>query len=162
MLTVGRSSRKRYRPGSLAGRVVALIGSHPEGISSAAIAAAFPDHDVHTCLSGLLRASRVTRLRREDSSPIRHEWYPDGFQRLRQRVSLRRIHLKGPRNTSASLMLASGIPVHVVAAWHGHDPAVSLSISSEAQRDDLRAPAPHCSPRHRCPHGRLGPAGPLA
>jgi hypothetical protein len=23
--------------------------------------------------------------------------------------------------------------------WHGHDPAVSLSIYSDAQRDDLRA-----------------------
>jgi hypothetical protein len=36
-------------------------------------------------------------------------------------------------------MLAGGMPVHVVAAWHGHDPAVSLSIYSDAQRDDLRA-----------------------
>ncbi|WP_245906746.1 tyrosine-type recombinase/integrase [Mycolicibacterium palauense] len=72
---------------------------------------------------------------REDGSPIRHEWYSDQFQRLRQRVGLRRIHLKGLRNTSVSLMLASGLPVHVVAAWHGHDPAVSLSIYS----DDLRA-----------------------
>jgi hypothetical protein len=31
------------------------------------------------------------------------------------------------------------MPVHVVAAWHGHDPAVSLSIYPHAQRDDLRA-----------------------
>jgi integrase len=76
---------------------------------------------------------------REDGSPIRHEWYSDQFQRLRQRAGLRRIHLKGLRNTSVSLMLAGGMPVHVVAAWHGHDPAVSLSIYSEAQRDDLRA-----------------------
>ena len=76
---------------------------------------------------------------REDGSPIRHEWYSDEFQRLRQRVSLRRIHLKGLRNTSVSLMFASGIPVHVVAAWHGHDPALSLSIYSDAQREDLRA-----------------------
>lgn len=318
MLTEGRSSRKRYRPGSLAARVVEFIRSRPEGISAAAIAAAFPDHDVHTCLSGLLRASRVTRLRRavyafnepntdknsaggvkpitvrstlttfgmvvqsfvdqgtltrnvialverpadviiddepetskswtltevehfrtslrdnrlfacwllscyglrrsevlgirwsalegdillirrgrvavgkesveglpksrrsrrdlplpaelatalqelkarqqdeaqafgsrwsddrliavrEDGSPIRHEWYSDEFQRLRKHAGLRRIHLKSLRNTSVSLMLASGIPVHVVAAWHGHDPAVSLSIYSDAQRDDLRA-----------------------
>ncbi|CAA0120919.1 Uncharacterised protein [Mycolicibacterium vanbaalenii] len=76
---------------------------------------------------------------REDGSPIRHEWYSDQFQRLRQGAGLRRIHLKGLRNTSVSLMLASGLPVHVVAAWHGHDPAVSLSIYSDAQRDDLRA-----------------------
>jgi site-specific recombinase XerD len=318
MLTEGRSSPKRYRPGSLAARVVELIERHPEGIAAATIAASFPEDDVHTCLSGLLRASRVTRLRRavyalndlsesdvpargvkpvtvrstlttlgmvvqsfvdqgalprnvialverpadaimddtsgaarswtlaeverfrdsvrqdrlfacwllscyglrrsevlglrwsaldgttllirrgrvavgkesdegmpksrrsrrdlplpaelskalnefktrqqaeaqalgtrwsddrliavrEDGSPIRHGWYSDEFQRLRQCVGLRRIHLKGLRNTSVSLMLAGGIPVHVVAAWHGHDPAVSLSIYSEAQRDDLRA-----------------------
>ena len=318
MLTEGRTSPKRYRPGSLAARVVELIERHPEGIAAATIAAAFPEDDVHTCLSRLLRASRVTRLRRavyalnelaeaevpargvkpvtvrstlttfgmviqsfvdqgalprnvialverpadaiidetsgtskswtlaeverfrdsvrhdrlyacwllscyglrrsevlglrwsaldgdtllirrgrvtvgkesdegmpksrrsrcdlplpaelssalnefktrqqaeaeafgtrwsddrliavrEDGSPIRHEWYSDEFQRLRQQASLRRIHLKGLRNTSVSLMLAGGMPVHVVAAWHGHDPAVSLSIYSEAQRDDLRA-----------------------
>ncbi|TPG28108.1 site-specific integrase [Mycobacterium hodleri] len=76
---------------------------------------------------------------REDGSSIRHEWYSDEFQRLRERAGLRRIHLKGLRNTSVSLMLAGGLPVHVVAAWHGHDPAVSLSIYSDAQRDDLRA-----------------------
>lgn len=82
---------------------------------------------------------------REDGSPIRHEWYSDEFQRLRERAGLRRIHLKGLRNTSVSLMLAGGLPVHVVAAWHGHDPAVSLPIYSDAPRDDLRAAAPHPS-----------------
>ena len=76
---------------------------------------------------------------REDGSPVRHEWYSDEFQRLRERAGLRRIHLKGLRNTSVSLMLAGGLPVHVVAAWHGHDPSVSLSIYSDAQREDLRA-----------------------
>jgi site-specific recombinase XerD len=318
MLTEGRSPRKRHRPGSLAGRVAELIETHPEGISAADVAAAFPGEDVHTGLAGLLRASRVTRLRRgiyapnepnadrssargvkpvtvrstlttfgmvvqsfvnqgsltrnvialverpaddliddkpetskswtlaevehfrasvredrlfacwllscyglrrsevlgirwlalegdtlsirrsrvavgkdsvegmpksrrslrdlplpaelaaalqdlkarqqdearafgsrwsddrlvavrEDGSPIRHEWYSDEFQRMRERAGLRRIHLKGLRNTSVSLMLAGGLPVHVVAAWHGHDPAVSLSIYSDAQREDLRA-----------------------
>jgi site-specific recombinase XerC len=64
MLTEGRSSRKRHRPGSLAATVVELVRRHPEGISAAAIAAALPNHDVRTCLSGLLRAGRVTRLRR--------------------------------------------------------------------------------------------------
>jgi site-specific recombinase XerD len=319
MLTEGRRSRKRNRPGSLAARVVEFVGDQPDGVSAATIAAAFPADDVHTCLSGLLRARRVTRLRRaiyavpeptndepsasgvkpvtvrstlttfgmvvqsfvdqgaltrnvialverpsdpldyeddagtskswtlaeverfraavmndrlfacwllscyglrrsevlgirwsalkgdtlsirrsrvavgresieglpksrrsrrdlplpaelnaalqelkarqqdeaeafgsrwtddrliavrEDGSPIRHEWYSDEFQRIRERAGLRRIQLKGLRNTSVSLMLAGGLPVHVVAAWHGHDPAVSLSIYSDAQREDLRA-----------------------
>ncbi len=70
---------------------------------------------------------------------MRHDLYTNEFQRLRQRAGLRRICMKGLRNTSVSLMLASGIPVHGVAAWHGHDPAVSLSIYSDAQADDLRA-----------------------
>ncbi|WP_421845370.1 hypothetical protein [Mycobacterium sp.] len=76
---------------------------------------------------------------RENGSPIRHEWYSDQFQRLRLRAGLRRIQLKGLRNTSVSLMLAGGLPVHIVAAWHGHDPSVSLSIYSDAQHEDLRA-----------------------
>lgn len=64
ILTKGRSSRRRHRPGSLAARVTALIRAHPQGISAADIGTAFPDHDVHTCLSGLLRAGRVIRVGR--------------------------------------------------------------------------------------------------
>lgn len=75
----------------------------------------------------------------EDETPVRPAWYSEEFQRLRSRAGLRRIPLKGLRNTSVSLMLASGIPVHIVAAWHGHDPAVSLSIYSHAQPEDLKA-----------------------
>ncbi len=38
-------------------------------------------------------------------------------------------------------MLAMRIPVHIVAAWHGHDPAVSLRIYSDAQPEDLKTAA---------------------
>ena len=58
---------------------------------------------------------------------------------LRERAGLRRIQLKGLRNTSVSLMLDQRHPVHIVAGWHGHDPAVSLSIYSEAKAAELRA-----------------------
>lgn len=58
---------------------------------------------------------------------------------MRGRAGLRRITLKGLRNSSVSAMMAGGTPVHVVAGWHGHDPAVPLSIYSDAQPDDLRA-----------------------
>lgn len=316
MLTKGRTSPRRFRPDSLAAHVIELIAQHPTGITAAELTSAFPNRDVHTCIAGLFRAKRISRLYRgvyimnesddaaargvkpvtvrstlttfgmvvqsfvdqgvlprnvvalverpadamidddsatakswtlaeveqfraairderllacwhlscyglrrsevlairwsaldddtlsirrsrvslgkvteeglpksrrsrrdlplpaelatalqelkarqqaeahargtrwsddlliavhEDGSPIRPEWYSDEFQRLRQRAGLRRLHLKGLRNTSVSLMLAGGLPVHVVAAWHGHDPAVSLSIYSDAQRDDLRA-----------------------
>ena len=68
-------------------------------------------------------------------------WYGDGCGWAGPAGSwMRRIHLKGLRNTSVSLMLASGIPVHVVAAWHGDAPAVSPSIHPEAQRDELAPP----------------------
>ena len=40
----------------------------------------------------------------EDSTPVRHDWYSDEFQRLREQAGTRRIHLKGLRNTSVSLM----------------------------------------------------------
>jgi integrase len=75
----------------------------------------------------------------EDGTPLRPEWYTDEFQRLRQRAGLRRIHLRGLRNTSGTLMLDQNKPVHIVAAWHGHDPAVLLSIYSDAKADELRA-----------------------
>ncbi|WP_235570836.1 hypothetical protein [Mycobacterium sp. Root265] len=52
-----------------------------------------------------------------------------------------------------SLMLAGGGPVHVVAARHGHDPAVSLSIYTCAQRDDLRAADPALF-GSQVPHGK--------
>lgn len=57
----------------------------------------------------------------------------------RARAGLRRLLLKGLRNTSVSLMLAGGLPVRIVAAWHGHDRAVSLFTYSDTQRDGLRA-----------------------
>ena len=75
----------------------------------------------------------------EDGTPLRPEFYTDEFQRLRTRAGLRRIKLHGLRNTSVTLMLDDGHPVHIVAAWHGHDPAVSLSIYSDAKAAELRA-----------------------
>ncbi|WP_406238521.1 tyrosine-type recombinase/integrase [Nocardia sp. NBC_01009] len=319
MLAEGRIDPRHYRPDSLMSQVAELIGQHPEGISAARIKTAFPDNDIHTCLSGLIRSGHVTRPRRavyvlainaqthrvasgvkpvtvrstlttfgmviqsyvdqgalprnvialverptgdineddddeqakswtveevetfrdavrnerlyacwllscygarrsevlgvrwtrfdatalkvcrgrvaigketeenvpksrrsrrdlpppadlaealdklkalqqaectalgtpwtddrliavdETGVPIRPEYYSDMFQRLRQRAGLRRIPLKGLRNTSVSLMLKLGIPVHIVAAWHGHDPALSLGVYSDAQPEDLRA-----------------------
>ncbi len=75
----------------------------------------------------------------EDGTPIRPKWYSDEFHRLRERAGLRRIKLHGLRNTSVSLMLDVGHPVHVVARWHGHSPTMSLAVYSEAKADELRA-----------------------
>ncbi|MQY27266.1 site-specific integrase [Nocardia aurantia] len=73
-----------------------------------------------------------------DGTPVRPDWYSDEFHRLRARAGLRRIPLKHLRNTSVTLMLALGIPPHIVAAWHGHHPKISLGVYSEAQPDDLK------------------------
>jgi integrase len=76
---------------------------------------------------------------REDGEPLRPEGYTDEFQRLRARAGLSRIKLHGLRNTSVTLMLDQGHPPHIVAGWHGHDPAVALSIYSDVKADELRA-----------------------
>ncbi|MGV9796669.1 site-specific integrase [Mycobacterium sp. NPDC003449] len=75
----------------------------------------------------------------QDGEPLRPESYTDKFQRLRSRAGLHRIKLHGLRNTSVSLMLDQGHPPHIVAAWHGHDPAVALSIYADVKADELRA-----------------------
>ncbi|GAB2699800.1 hypothetical protein GCM10027089_22330 [Nocardia thraciensis] len=75
----------------------------------------------------------------EDGTPVRPEWYSDEFQRLRTRAGLRRIPLKHLRNTSVSLMLALGIPPHIVASLARPRPCRLLSIYSDAQPEDLRA-----------------------
>lgn len=76
---------------------------------------------------------------REDGEPLRPEFYTDEFHRLREQAGLRRIRLHGLRNTSGTLMLDQNKPVHIVAAWHGHDPAVLLSIYADVKADELRA-----------------------
>jgi hypothetical protein len=64
MLTQGRRTAPRYQPGSLACRVAAMVGEHPEGITAGELLSMFPGEDVHTCLSGLLGCGRITRPRR--------------------------------------------------------------------------------------------------
>ncbi|MFZ2528745.1 MAG: recombinase XerD [Rhodococcus sp. (in: high G+C Gram-positive bacteria)] len=36
-------------------------------------------------------------------------------------------------------MLDRGLPVHVVTAWHGHSPEMSLAVYADAKADELRA-----------------------
>lgn len=43
------------------------------------------------------------------------------------KAGLRRIRLHDTRHTAASLMLADGVPVHVVAQLLGQDPRITLA-----------------------------------
>ncbi|WP_232001880.1 site-specific integrase [Mycobacterium sp. 852014-52450_SCH5900713] len=72
MLTEARTDHRHYRADSLAGRVVALVAEHPDGITAAELCAALPG-DVHTALSALLRAGRVARLQRGVYAPTQPE-----------------------------------------------------------------------------------------
>jgi hypothetical protein len=96
-----------------------------------------PGIAVHEKLPTVIGAWAVAPV--SHGCPLRPESHTDEFQRLRARAGLPRIKLHGLRNTSVTLMLDRGIPVHIVAAWHGHDPAVALSIYSDAQAGELRA-----------------------
>ncbi|MBF6360799.1 hypothetical protein IU447_11795 [Nocardia farcinica] len=69
----------------------------------------------------------------ETGAPLRPERYIDELQRIAKAAGLRGIQLEGRRNSSVSLMLALGIPVHISAAWHRHDPSMSLSVYSVVQ-----------------------------
>jgi integrase len=47
--------------------------------------------------------------------------------------------LHDARHTAASLMLGLGYPVHVVAAWLGHDPAMTQRVYAHVHTDEMRA-----------------------
>lgn len=66
------------------------------------------------------------------------EVYSDAWTRLLKAAGCTSpVTLYGARHGSATRMLAAGQPVHVVAAWHGHDPAVLLRNYAHADRDAL-------------------------
>ncbi len=73
----------------------------------------------------------------EDGSPIRHEWYSDEFQRLRERAGLRRIHLKALRNTSVSLMLGGGSRTRRRRVARSRSGSLAVDLLRR-QRADLR------------------------
>lgn len=52
-------------------------GRAPDGITAAYLVAALPDSDVHTCLTALVRAGRVTRVRRGVYAPAAEEGTAD-------------------------------------------------------------------------------------
>lgn len=74
----------------------------------------------------------------EALAPLRPEVYSDAWTRLLKAAGCTSpVTLYGARHGSATRMLAAGQPVHVVAAWHGHDPAVLLRNYAHADRDAL-------------------------
>jgi integrase len=71
--------------------------------------------------------------------PIRLERYGDTFRRHARDAGLPDIRLHDARHTAASLMLALGYPVHVVAAWLGHDPVMTQRVYAHVHAAEMRA-----------------------
>ena len=71
--------------------------------------------------------------------PLRLERYGDAFRRHARDAGLPDIRLHDARHTAASLMLALGYPVHVVAAWLGHDPVMTQRVYAHVHAAEMRS-----------------------
>jgi hypothetical protein len=71
--------------------------------------------------------------------PLRPEVFTGTFRRRARDAGLPDIRLHDARHTAASLMLELGHPVHVVAAWLGHDPVMTQRVYAHVHTDALRA-----------------------
>lgn len=75
----------------------------------------------------------------EALEPLRPEWYSDQWLRTLAALGIERLTLHSARHGSVSRMLSQGIPVHMVAAWHGHDASLTLSVYAHADPVGLAA-----------------------
>lgn len=100
--------------------------------------------DAMPALVELLRAAKLAaglRIRRDLTStvlvdeigePVRPERFCDELQRAMRDAGVRVIRPHDVRHTFATIALNAGTPVHEVAAWLGHDPAVCLRTYAHA------------------------------
>lgn len=69
--------------------------------------------------------------------PVHPETYSKRFRALSKAAGVPVIRLHDARHTSVTLMLRAGVPLYLVAAWHGHDPNVAQKVYAHAMPDDL-------------------------
>ncbi len=70
--------------------------------------------------------------------PLRLARYGDVFRRHYRDAGLPDIRLHNARHTATSLMVALGYPVHVVAAWLGHDPVMTQPVYAHVHAAEKR------------------------
>lgn len=75
----------------------------------------------------------------EAGEPLRPAAYGQMFTALAAEAGLPRIRLHDARHTALTLLLGSGVPVHVVAAFAGHDPSVTMRTYAHVTSDALAA-----------------------
>jgi integrase len=61
------------------------------------------------------------------------------FERATQQARLPRIRLHDLRHSAVSALLESGTPIHIVATYAGHDPAMTLRVYSHVTERALSA-----------------------
>jgi integrase len=84
-----------------------------------------------------VRAPGATVLTDALGMPLRPEFYGDELTRAMRAAGVPVITVHGIRHTAVTVMLGRGIPVHDVAAWHGHDPAMTLRVYAHATPNSL-------------------------
>nr|WP_281169286.1 tyrosine-type recombinase/integrase [Humibacter albus] len=87
-----------------------------------------------------------------DGSPLRPSRLNEMFEHYTKATGLPRIRLHDLRHSAISYLLEQGVPVPTVAAFAGHDPAMTLRVYSHASDAGLKAAAEHFSALRR---GRL-------
>lgn len=87
-----------------------------------------------------------------DGSPLRPSRLNELFEQTIKVTGLPRIRLHDLRHGAISYLLEQGVPVPTVAAFAGHDPAMTLRVYSHASDAGLKAAAKHFSALRR---GRL-------
>jgi integrase len=74
-----------------------------------------------------------------DGRPILPRTYTDRFTRAAKNAGVPVITLRNVRHTSVSVMLDAGVPPTTVAAWHGHDPRMTVTVYGRTYDDSLRS-----------------------
>lgn len=77
----------------------------------------------------------------EACEPIHPDTFRYTVRRQMQLSGVPVIRVHDMRHTSVTLMLAAGLPINVVAKWHGHDAAVMLRRYSHVQQDHMQSAA---------------------
>ncbi len=75
----------------------------------------------------------------EALDPISGQNYSDAWGFLMKAAGCERpVNLHAARHGSVSRMMDAGLPVTLVAAWHGHDPSMTLTVYSHVDASGLR------------------------
>jgi integrase len=72
--------------------------------------------------------------------PLKPEAYTVEWTAISTRARVeQQVTLHGVRHGRGTRMLDQRIPVHLAAAWHGHDPVKTLMVYANADKDELAA-----------------------